>query len=447
MTRLARILFVLGSLASLAAVLIVASGYLNAKSNDGAVDRQTAYQAIVMYWLLGAAFCRALAKIRDYWKQYVLFGVSLALCIGSIEMGLRIIKPELALREFEFVRSSTQHHVLLPSTSYHLGRFEGQEIVVETNQDRLRTSYSAMEFREKEFRVICLGDSFTFGAWLPASASYPEQLEDLYRQAGRSEVGILNAGMLSYSPLLHEQLLRKTLLKYKPHVVTLMLDCTDIGDDYHYGLGFDESSGEPLFEGPRMSKPKPHLGALWRVAKPLHPSLLAPLKLLYRIAPDYVPYDPLDYYRFEIPVDDATEKDRFFIYRYPLSETREFFDATFARVESIASLCKDNDIEFLLFIAPRYHHWNTLESKLNWEANTYGNYQKHQYEIFNYFEEKQGVVPFPIVNMLDDFKQTKEFPLVFESDPHWNRAGNGFVARLIERELAKRKLINQPDAR
>ena len=44
---------------------------------------------------------------------------------------------------------------------------------------------------------------------------------------------------------------------------------------------------------------------------------------------------------------------------------------------------------------------------------------------------------FPIVNMLEPFRATDEFPLVFDSDPHWNEAGNAFVARIVAMELLK----------
>ena len=164
MPRLARCLLIFGTLLSLAAVLLIASGHLNGMSNDGAVDTHTAYQAIGLYWLLGLAFCWGLAKVREFWKQYILLGVSLCGCVVVIEIGLRVMKPELALREFEFIRSNSQHHVLLPETSYHLGRFEGREVIVETNPDRLRTSYSVKAFRKKTVRVISLGDSFKLGS-------------------------------------------------------------------------------------------------------------------------------------------------------------------------------------------------------------------------------------------------------------------------------------------
>ena len=88
-----------------------------------------------------------------------------------------------------------------------------------------------------------------------------------------------------------------------------------------------------------------------------------------------------------------------------------------------------------------------MESSSNWEAGTYGDYESYQNEIFNYFDAKTDLVGFPIVNMLGDFKQTHEFPLVFETDPHWNKAGNRFVARILKRELDKLKLINRLDTR
>ena len=49
---------------------------------------------------------------------------------------------------------------------------------------------------------------------------------------------------------------------------------------------------------------------------------------------------------------------------------------------------------------------------------------------------------FPIVSLLTEFQETSRYPLVFDSDPHWNEAGNRFVAEAVARALEDRKLID-----
>ena len=436
MKRPSYILIAFGTVLSAAAALIVLSGKLDRLSNDGTANSKVALQSIALYWLLGVALVLLVAKRDRYWKQYLLGIFSAVICIACLELALRSLSPALALREFQFLRSSQHHHILMPDTQYHLGRFEGEDIVVKTNEDGLRSTHSREEFLKFDRRIVCLGDSFTFGAWVQDTAAYPQILESLLREtAGDESVAVLNAGMLSYSPLLEEQLLDHVIKHYRPHVVTLMIDCTDVGDDYQYSLRYDPQQKGGPFSGPYVTKPKPHLGALWRSAKPLHPTILAPLKLLDRLGGGYQPLDPFDYYNFKLRVAGQVETDRFFIYRHPLDVTRQYFDATWDTINRIAVRCRQLDAEFILHVAPRYHHWNTKESPENWETTSYDLEETYQYEIFKYFESKIDSASFRIVNMLPAFQATQQFPLVFRNDPHWNPQGNRFVANLLLQSL------------
>ena len=54
-------------------------------------------------------------------------------------------------------------------------------------------------------------------------------------------------------------------------------------------------------------------------------------------------------------------------------------------------------------------------------------------------------VDFRIFNLLPAFRATREFPLVFDEDPHWNRAGHAFVARTIADYVRSEGLV-QPGA-
>jgi hypothetical protein len=54
--------------------------------------------------------------------------------------------------------------------------------------------------RPSSFRIVCLGDSWTFGANVGQPDAYPQKLQTLVeREFPRSEVEVFNLGVLGYS--------------------------------------------------------------------------------------------------------------------------------------------------------------------------------------------------------------------------------------------------------
>ena len=51
--------------------------------------------------------------------------------------------------------------------------------------------------------------------------------------------------------------------------------------------------------------------------------------------------------------------------------------------------------------------------------------------MFRYFEERGRTAAFAVHSLLPAFQATEQFPLVFDSDPHWNTAGHEFVAQTL----------------
>ena len=82
------------------------------------------------------------------------------------------------------------------------------------------------------FRVLCLGDSTTFGVWrndvfdIRFDTSYPAELEQILRESGtRAEV--LNAGVMGYTTAHALRLLLTELRPLSPDVVTIRLGNND----------------------------------------------------------------------------------------------------------------------------------------------------------------------------------------------------------------------------
>jgi hypothetical protein len=434
-TRTAYVLIAAGTLATLLMAILVGAGGLDRLSNNGNVNGTVALQALGLYWLLGVLVVLAITYRRRYWKQYLVTVGSVVLTCAAMELTLRVLYPALGLPKFRHLYSAQQHHVGEPNRDFHLGYFEGEHIFVHTNDDGLRSKYSRKEFQSMGTRIACLGDSFTFGSWVQDDEAFPSQLEHrLRKKLGRQDVGVLNAGIMSYSPLVQEKMLQRVVQHYNPQVVLLMLDCTDIGDDYDYGLDYNPDRKEPgPFNGPALSRPYPYYGALWRLLNPYHNVIMAPAHLVRRLTSSHQPFDPHAYYKFHLEINGAVETERFFIYRHPLEVTRPYFDATWQNINRIAKKCREIDARFILVVSPRFHHWNPKECPRNWESFAYGLDDPHEYAIFDYFEQQATIASFSVHTMLEEFQATSEFPLVFDTDPHWNAKGHRFVAeRMVE---------------
>lgn len=87
------------------------------------------------------------------------------------------------------------------------------------NADGLRNPPVPVRPAPGEFRVLCLGDSCTYGVFLPGEAAYPMQLQERLRELlpGRT-VTVLNAGIPGYNSVQGLTLLRYHL-RFRPNLV------------------------------------------------------------------------------------------------------------------------------------------------------------------------------------------------------------------------------------
>ena len=358
------------------------------------------------------------------------------LCIVVAEFTLRFLNPRLALPKYRIVYHADLHHVSPADEHMDFGYFHDKRVDVITNEDGFRTKYSVEEFNEIKQRIVCIGDSFTFGFGNHEGRGYPDYLEHLLRQeAGSDDIAVLNAGVISYSPILELKLLRRDLLKYNPQTVVLMLDANDIGDDYWYDRDIERLKDARGPYGKLVRPDTLQLGAIWRLTSSIrnHEALVAPFKLMSRLM--FGKSENPHYYQFEAKVGNITETNRFFIFRHPLEVTRPFFDHSWSYIKQIADECKKIDARFVLVVPPRFQHWNTEECKNNWEGYKYKLGEPHELAMFEYFDEKKLEAEFEVFSLLPQFQATDRFPLVYPGDPHWNEEGNRFVAEHVAQLL------------
>ena len=394
--------------------------------------------ASVVAWCLLLVLVAALViglRLRRAETLLVLGSVVVTLLIS--EAVLRAVYPP-AWRPLRKVPSREYHHINPPSVTMYQGRTESGDVLVRTNEDGFRGEYRRAEFLRYRDRVVILGDSFTFGSLVSQEAAFPQVMERVLRERlRRDDIAVLNTGTVSYSPLLAQRLFDGIAVHYRPTLVLFVLDATDIGDDYNYEneLMADGAGGHFDWEGLEVT---PYYGAVGQVVhlSEIVAALARPVRKLRRIA-GLKPAStrPYDWYRFRAEVGGRPEKNRFFIYRHPLEETRPFFDRSYGYIEALAQSVQRAGATFVLVVTPRYHHWNPKECPDNWEADQYAVDEPYQYEYFRYFAERRAGAPFEIYDLLPAFRATREFPLVLHEDPHWNAAGNAFVARTLADHL------------
>ena len=395
---------------------------------------------VLTYWTLFCAAALIPGGLRKRWREYLLCALVLAAALLAAEASIRRFFPYRAMMRCRHQPSASYHHILPPGREMLSGFVDEEPVIVHTNRDGLRTDYTPQRFLTHKNRIVVLGDSFTIGPMVPQEAAFPQVAERLLRRHPQyGDTAVLNAGMASYSPFLERLLFAGALQKYRPTLVLLVLDATDIGDDIGYERLAVRAGGSVSFEPPGMAVTG-YYGALYELCRPwadaVAENILYPRTLLAGNGrQDY------DYYAFRVTVGGCTETNRFFIYRHPLSSTAPYFENTLGHISAIADRAHAAGARFVLVVAPRYHHWNPRECPDNWERHQYAADEPFQYEYFRFFDQIRDSAGFDIFSLLPAFRATDEFPLVFRHDPHWNTRGHAFVARAVTGYLIQNGLI------
>jgi hypothetical protein len=139
------------------------------------------------------------------------------------------------------IRSWRIHHEMRPGY---------QSAVVRTNSFGLRSPEVAVPKPEGTFRILLLGDSFTFGMRVADDdLIFARRLEAQLRERYPSKrIEVVNGGVLSYCPLLEYLEYRHYLHSLEPDLVVLNFDMSDVQDQLAYSRDLvRDADGTPLF--------------------------------------------------------------------------------------------------------------------------------------------------------------------------------------------------------
>lgn len=117
---------------------------------------------------------------------------------------------------------------------------------INANNEGLRDVDRPITKPDSEYRIICLGNSFTEGIGAPQDSTWPYLLEDkLIKSSTNKNISVFNAGISSSDPFFQYNLLEKKLLKYSPDLVLLAPGSSDF-EFYNFRGGFERFTPEGL---------------------------------------------------------------------------------------------------------------------------------------------------------------------------------------------------------
>jgi lysophospholipase L1-like esterase len=154
-------------------------------------------------------------------KELMALFVSVTLCLVLAEMICRIAtKPDQPQRHFQYS----------PELGWRPTPGAG-----DTGQDGWRKPFHAVKKAPGHFRIVCLGDSTTYGLRCSWEEAWPHRLETLInqdadwtKQHGTTEV--INLGVPAYGPDQSLLVLKNYGLSYAPDVVIFHLCSNDFAD-------------------------------------------------------------------------------------------------------------------------------------------------------------------------------------------------------------------------
>lgn len=169
-------------------------------------------------------------KKAIFWVVYIvfLFGV---FCVGA-EVVFRVFRKPLP--SLHIITQNEKRFLLTPGASLRsVSSVPGEfDYVASVNRFGYRGEDFAMPRDPGRLRIFAVGDSFTFGVGAEEHETIPYLLQEKARKLGY-DVEVVNAGIGHAGAARHYMNVRDIHLQYQPDLVVLLLDLTDLVDDWH----------------------------------------------------------------------------------------------------------------------------------------------------------------------------------------------------------------------
>jgi len=329
-------------------------------------------------------------------KERKIIYIAMACVLFSFVLGITafLVQQTVAANDWVNLSRDVDHRMKKPK-------------FMDINSDGIRSPREASEIKPGDFNIIFLGDSFIHGFILQYKLAPPKQLEEIAREYFKTDkINVWNFGWTTSSPFLEQRLLKDIGKKYHPNLVILSVDMTDYRDDYFYS---HMVSGEGFYKYVKR-----------------YPRSMYIFKQLLTYVDRYTGTEWHKHFF------GYSGQYGYFVAMEPMEENRILFETTYDTLNQINAYCRDVlKVPFVVFIPPRHWQYTDKESPHSWEKGSFETMGPYALENYRYFNEKRPTTPYPLISLLDDFKNSNVFPTTFDKDSHWNQYGAQLDAHAV----------------
>lgn len=372
------------------------------------------------------------SKLREIGKGLILTIVSILVCLGFLEVAVRMLEPKEVMRYFYSEDSDILHHKFKPNAS---GRYKTTEFDTDYNINSLGLrdkEYSATK-PANTFRILMVGDSFTEGDGVLSHETFSKKLEERLQTHGdEMNYEVINAGVGSYSSLLQYLYLKNYGLQLQPDMVILNFDLSDVYDDINYTTlaRFDEH-GIPVGVSPSKQAQGMLKGPLAGVKDWVKNNFQLYNFIRIRITPQ------LEMMKREGDFTGDIRYDKYALLRASYVDADSNWALTHKYLLLTRDLLKANNVDFWMTVYPyglQIHPQEWKSGREYWQFAQDTVYSTWPQEAVASWAESNGIY---CINMCPDFKEKSKsvFPLYLDNNGHWVAAGHQVVADAIYRHL------------
>ncbi len=383
----------------------------------------------------------------------IMFVVSIVIAALIAEVGFRIyglFDENRGLKNCMGSVNQKYHHSFKPNSRFRLiSSVPGEyDVGVHINNYGFRGHDVAMEKKPGVIRIMAVGDSFTFGVGANDDETIPSLIEQGLRMQNIN-AEMINAGFGSYSTVLHYLRLRDEYLEFKPDLVLLLFDFSDLADDWRgeRSLIYDKSGNilrcDPVYVDGKYD---------WQLVICSHSRLCSyshnkiirtiekirilgfanyiKAKLAGKRAKSLIIANENAYYSGRDPV----EYDGYLMIRgrERLPYILEHFKRTEKYLNKIKELLAARHIPMILVIYPYGIHVGPDEwaqGRVYWgfeKGRVYSDY--YAFDLLENYAHDNGI---PCINLLPEFLKNRDKKLFFDVDGHFTPEANHIAAQAI----------------
>jgi len=287
------------------------------------------------------------------------------------------------------------------------------------------------------YRIVMLGDSFTFGAGVGDDQTFSSVLEEILNASSHGKYEVVNCGVESYSPVLEYIQLKRNIDELKPDMVIMNFDMSDLMNELVYrkqaSFGAD---GEPLAVSGMEDYRRSREGTLTRLRNWVYENLFITTALIETIGKGF---------RGDAGIEDASvetgiEREWMMMLIHTLKHapqpenSAELYGMAEDSILRTKKLCGEHGCEFALAVYP----WGHQVSDDEWKPGRYewlprdtnlSNISDRTVGELARFSAANGI---PFLNTFPAFRSYRGGGrLYYTHDIHWTPAGQRLMAETL----------------